>query len=114
MGLFVFQFAVLHLRGPHCERYTWFGYENGIELRKAVYEEKMRRRREAEAPATEMGGANLPEKESDDDGNGDVSEKASNSEGRKAQDGELGGADVDVRDVDLAVDEGRQAKLETV
>ena len=30
--------AVLLARGPHCDRYTWFGYEGGIEWRKSVVE----------------------------------------------------------------------------
>ena len=28
--------AVLLARGPHVERYTWFGYEGGLEARKSV------------------------------------------------------------------------------
>ena len=28
-----FTLAVLLVRGPHCERFTWFGYEGGLELR---------------------------------------------------------------------------------
>lgn len=35
-----FQFFVLVLRGPHCERYTWFGYQGGAEWRKSVVDEK--------------------------------------------------------------------------
>lgn len=45
----------------------------------------------------------------DGDGDGDVSEKASHAEGGKAQDGE-----VDVQETDLAVEEVRQTKLDTV
>ncbi|KAK7025547.1 hypothetical protein VNI00_015900 [Paramarasmius palmivorus] len=33
---------VLLLRGPHCSRYTWFGYEGGIEARKSVVQERKR------------------------------------------------------------------------
>jgi len=25
---------ILLLRGPHCERYTWFGYEGGFSIRR--------------------------------------------------------------------------------
>ena len=105
MGLFVFQFAVLLLRGPHCERYTWFGYENGIEPRKAVYEEKQKRKAEMEA----MEKGEPREKESVDGRDGDVSEKASHAEGEKPRDGE-----VEVQDTDLAIEESRQTRLEPV
>lgn len=30
-----FCLIVMLLRGPHCARYTWFGYEGGLELRKS-------------------------------------------------------------------------------
>ncbi|KAG2068219.1 MFS general substrate transporter [Suillus decipiens] len=30
MAMFVFQLAVLFLRGPHCPRNRWFGYEGGL------------------------------------------------------------------------------------
>uniref|UniRef100_A0A0W0FEA9 Putative MFS superfamily n=1 Tax=Moniliophthora roreri TaxID=221103 RepID=A0A0W0FEA9_MONRR len=33
---------VLLLRGPHCSRYTWLGYEGGIEARKSVVEARKR------------------------------------------------------------------------
>ena len=46
MALYGFQLFVLLLRGPHCERYTWFGYEGGLEPRKSVVDE--RKRMEAE------------------------------------------------------------------
>jgi hypothetical protein len=36
MALFVWQLAIQLLRGPHCERYTWFGYQGGVEPRKSV------------------------------------------------------------------------------
>ena len=29
-----FTLVVLLARGPHCRRYTWFGYEGGCETRK--------------------------------------------------------------------------------
>jgi len=34
MGLYGWQALVLLSRGPHCKRYTWFGYEGGLEARK--------------------------------------------------------------------------------
>lgn len=38
MGFYAFLFVMLLLRGPHCQRYTWFGYEGGLEARKSVVE----------------------------------------------------------------------------
>ena len=31
-----FQIVILLLRGPHCPRKSWFGYEGGFEARKRV------------------------------------------------------------------------------
>ena len=42
MALITFELAILLVRGPHCSRYTWFGYEGGIEPRKSVIEERKR------------------------------------------------------------------------
>ena len=42
MALCGFQLFVLLLRGPHCKRYTWFGYEGGLEPRKSVVDERKR------------------------------------------------------------------------
>ena len=30
-----FCLLMLFIRGPHAKRYTWFGYEGGVELRKS-------------------------------------------------------------------------------
>jgi hypothetical protein len=32
MAMHVFQIAVLLLRGPHCPKNRWFGYEGGLEF----------------------------------------------------------------------------------
>ena len=32
------EIAALLARGPHCNRYTWFGYEGGMEWRKKAVE----------------------------------------------------------------------------
>ena len=40
MGLFAWQIGVLLLRGPHCKRYTWVGYEGGLESRKRFVEDR--------------------------------------------------------------------------
>ena len=42
MALNTFELAILLVRGPHCSRYTWLGYEGGIEPRKSVIEERKR------------------------------------------------------------------------
>lgn len=42
------QIGMLLLRGPHCQRYTWFGYQGGIESRKRVVDEQKRRKEEEE------------------------------------------------------------------
>ncbi|KAI9436533.1 MFS superfamily [Lactarius psammicola] len=38
LGWTVWQLVVLLARGPHCNRYTWFGYEGGIEWQKSLVE----------------------------------------------------------------------------
>ncbi|KAG6847280.1 hypothetical protein H0H93_009096 [Arthromyces matolae] len=37
-----FQLVILLLRGPHCNRFTWFGYEGGWEARKSVVDARNR------------------------------------------------------------------------
>ncbi|KAG2038855.1 major facilitator superfamily domain-containing protein [Suillus americanus] len=44
LALQVFQILVLLLRGPHCPRKRWFGYEGGLEARKSVVLEKEKSR----------------------------------------------------------------------
>jgi len=46
LALFGWQIVILLLRGPHCERYTWFGYEGGIEARKDIVDANKRRQAE--------------------------------------------------------------------
>ncbi|KAG6844262.1 hypothetical protein H0H87_008355 [Tephrocybe sp. NHM501043] len=36
LALYGWQLAILFLRGPHCARYTWFGYQGGLEYRKKI------------------------------------------------------------------------------
>ncbi|KAG1837159.1 major facilitator superfamily domain-containing protein [Suillus subalutaceus] len=40
LALQVFQILVLLLRGPHCPRKRWFGYEGGLEARKRIVLER--------------------------------------------------------------------------
>ncbi|KAG6879825.1 hypothetical protein C0992_011108 [Termitomyces sp. T32_za158] len=42
MGWYGWQLFILLLRGPHCNRFTWFGYEGGLETRKSVVEARAR------------------------------------------------------------------------
>ena len=38
LGLTAWALVLLLTRGPHCNRYTWFGYEGGMEWRKKAVE----------------------------------------------------------------------------
>jgi hypothetical protein len=40
MGFYAWGIFLLLIRGPHCKRYTWFGYEGGLEARKNVVAER--------------------------------------------------------------------------
>jgi len=40
LALQAFQILVLLLRGPHCSRKRWFGYEGGLEARQRVVLER--------------------------------------------------------------------------
>ena len=48
MGFYAWGIFLLLIRGPHCKRYTWFGYEGGLEARKKVVEERKRLEEEEE------------------------------------------------------------------
>ncbi|KAF8148205.1 MFS superfamily [Crassisporium funariophilum] len=48
MGLYGWLLFVLLMRGPHCKRFTWFGYEGGREARKTVVDERKRLEEEEE------------------------------------------------------------------
>lgn len=45
------QLVFLLVRGPHCERYTWFGWEGGAESNKSVVDA---RKKEREAQQTDI------------------------------------------------------------
>ncbi|KDR77512.1 hypothetical protein GALMADRAFT_65873 [Galerina marginata CBS 339.88] len=59
MGFYGWIVFILLIRGPHCKRYTWFGYEGGLEARKKVVEERKRSEEEKEgglaSPSRENG-----------------------------------------------------------
>ena len=48
MGFYAWGIFLLLIRGPHCKRYTWFGYEGGLEARKKVVAERQRLEEEKE------------------------------------------------------------------
>jgi len=60
LALNTFDLAVLLVRGPHCSRYAWFGYEGGIEPRKSVIEERKRLQSGAENEDQECGETGSP------------------------------------------------------
>ena len=93
LGLFVWQIGILLLRGPHCERYTWFGYQGGLESRKKVVEERKRQKiKEEEEQEQEKRGGD--EKRGSDGAGGSASASARTSDEKKDV-----REDVDVEDV---------------
>ena len=52
MGFYAWGIFLLLIRGPHCKRYTWFGYEGGLEARKKVVAERTRLEEEKEKEIT--------------------------------------------------------------
>jgi hypothetical protein len=56
MAWYAWQLFVLLLRGPHCERFTWIGYEGGFEYRKSVVVERRRKIEEEGIAAVAEGG----------------------------------------------------------
>ncbi|TFY75752.1 hypothetical protein EWM64_g8260 [Hericium alpestre] len=84
LGLTGFMLCILLLRGPHCERYTWFGYEGGTEWRKDVVMKNQREKAEAQ-----KGGEAEAEKSTDHEKDGDnaavVGPSSSDDEAEKQQ-----------------------------
>ncbi|KAJ7258786.1 major facilitator superfamily domain-containing protein [Mycena haematopus] len=52
MGFYGWILLIMMLRGPHCARYTWFGFEGGWEARKSVVDA---RQKAAESGVSEKG-----------------------------------------------------------
>lgn len=50
MAWYGLQFVFLLVRGPHCRRFTWVGFEGGLEARKSVVE--ARKKKAAESSTT--------------------------------------------------------------
>lgn len=65
LGLFVWQFVVLAARGPHCKRYTWFGWEGGAEARKWKVEEKEKAEKERQRGEARAGSEDVRIEERD-------------------------------------------------
>ena len=61
LALYGFHLFVLLLRGPHCKRYTWFGYEGGLEHRKSVVDERKRLELEAERTLESSSSSSVPQ-----------------------------------------------------
>ncbi|KAF9047828.1 major facilitator superfamily domain-containing protein [Panaeolus papilionaceus] len=55
MGFYGFQVFVLLIRGPHCKRFTWLGYEGGLEARKSVVDARKNAEEERQAGNEEGG-----------------------------------------------------------
>ncbi|KAF8517298.1 major facilitator superfamily domain-containing protein [Hysterangium stoloniferum] len=49
------QLVLLFIRGPHCSRHTWFGWEGGAELRKAAAETHTQKAETPEMPVSTNG-----------------------------------------------------------
>jgi hypothetical protein len=59
LAFYGFLFVMLLLRGPHCHRYTWFGYEGGLEARKSLVEA----RKMTATDTKQLPAASYPEKD---------------------------------------------------
>ncbi|KAJ7480608.1 major facilitator superfamily domain-containing protein [Mycena latifolia] len=57
LGFYVWILGVIMLRGPHCARFTWFGYEGGWEARKSVVDA---RKAVTVESGTDTGGSTTP------------------------------------------------------
>ncbi|KAJ6624383.1 MFS superfamily [Mycena sp. CBHHK59/15] len=69
LGLYVWILAIIMLRGPHCDQYTWFGFQGGWEARKSVVDS---RKREKEGKDLETGGTTTPQKKDPEKSGGQV------------------------------------------
>ena len=63
MAFYAWQLFILLIRGPHCKRYTWFGYEGGLEYRRSVLAEKERMEEEKEREENRQSIATFGEKD---------------------------------------------------
>lgn len=68
MAWFGLQLVVLFVRGPHVKRYTWFGYEGGLEARKSVVTAKEKEKERANEKAAEVADPDQKQKDGPDAG----------------------------------------------
>lgn len=65
MAFYAWQLFVILVRGPHCKRYTWFGYEGGLEHRKSVVRQRQLDEEERDGEKNRQSVGTLAEKEKD-------------------------------------------------
>lgn len=94
MGWYAWIVVILLLRGPHCERFTWVGYEGGLEARKSVVDARTR------------------DKERNEGGQGGRESAGTDSEKATVRDLEGGVVDEKARESDGPVDEEKREDLE--
>ncbi|KAJ7914289.1 major facilitator superfamily domain-containing protein [Mycena leptocephala] len=64
LGFYAWILGVIMLRGPHCARFTWFGFEGGWEARKSVVEARVKAAEGgADGKDMESGGTTTPQVE---------------------------------------------------
>ncbi|KAF8876288.1 major facilitator superfamily domain-containing protein [Gymnopilus junonius] len=91
MAFYAWMMVILLLRGPHCKRYTWFGYEGGLEARKKVVEEQKRLQQDK---AKDDDPPSLTQEKEKGGENGDVDKKEDTSVGVEMIDEEKGKTDL--------------------
>ena len=62
-----FTLLILFLRGPHCPRYTWFGWQGGCELRKSRVLAQQEAAQDAAAGEKDGAAGGVPARERGDD-----------------------------------------------
>jgi hypothetical protein len=84
MGWYGWQLLVLLARGPHVKRYTWFGYEGGIEARKSIVDA-----REKTLEAGEAGDHGFaPDRKTDPEAGSDQKDSTETSQGENSNVGD--------------------------
>ncbi|KAJ7205289.1 major facilitator superfamily domain-containing protein [Mycena pura] len=63
MGFYAWVLVVIMLRGPHCPRHTWFGFEGGWAARKSVVDARKRAAAEGSSGDVETAGSATPQPE---------------------------------------------------
>ncbi len=76
-----FCLLILFLRGPHCSRYTWFGYQGGFEMRKKRLQSPAQEETENESEKIEVDA--MQNKKSEEPVIGDVPRASTGHSGEK-------------------------------